>query len=346
MEELVMKKRLLAVVLASLMAFSVSGNVSAEWKRDDASNWSWSENGSLQVGWKYIEGKWYYFNKDGIMKTGWERITNDWYYFNKEGKMQTSWCLIDGSWYFFSESGKMVSGWLQQEPDKFDPFEDNYWYYLLPDGRMATGWQTIDGTRYYFYKDGKLATNTIVDGYGMDSLGKATLIVRTTSENGQYKSIDELINKWNKEYQRVDTPFGEANFYFEYSENTWAIVPYDYRIFTDWEGFSPYDIENSIKYTKSEKNEMINLLKNIQQNVALDVAQYLPQKKVCGGFCTGFYKYPTLEVDYTIIRFLTWQNYREPISGDPEYADIEQIYNNSYLDRFRWSRYDHYDFLN
>ena len=45
MEELVMKKRLLAVVLASLMAFSVSGNVSAEWKRDDASNWSWSENG-------------------------------------------------------------------------------------------------------------------------------------------------------------------------------------------------------------------------------------------------------------------------------------------------------------
>lgn len=147
MEELVMKKRLLAVVLASLMAFSVSGNVSAEWKRDDASNWSWSENGSLQIGWKYIEGKWYYFNKDGIMKTGWILDGDTWYYLEPNGGMKTGWLLYEGSWY-----------------------------YLNPNGAMAKGWQWINNSWYYFKLTGEMASDEVIDGYKLTSSGEAVKI--------------------------------------------------------------------------------------------------------------------------------------------------------------------------
>ena len=149
MEELVMKKRLLAVVLASLMAFSVSGNVSAEWKRDDASNWSWSENGSLQVGWKYIEGKWYYFNKDGIMKTGWILDGDTWYYLEPNGAMKTGWLLYEGSWYYLNPNGVMAKGWI---------LDGGAWYYLGSNGVMKTGWQYINQSWYYLSGNGQMQT--------------------------------------------------------------------------------------------------------------------------------------------------------------------------------------------
>lgn len=353
-----MKKKILAMLLAMAVAFSVPMSASAAWRKDSAGHWQWWRNGSKQTGWQdvywsgydskgvfYWHSGWYYFDTSGNMVTGWKFLSNKWYYLNSDGKMQTGWKFLDGNWYYFDKSGAMHTGWLKEPLLGFDKDDDCEWYYLFSDGKMAKGWQTIGGNRYYLHSDGKMAKEVFIDGYWFDSSGKA---VERKQENDddikKYTSIDDLIDKWNKEYRKVSTPFGDVKLTFEYSENQYGNTAYDYRIYTGWSGFSPYDIKYSNKYTDSQKSEMKEILKTIQEEVAMDVFKYLPGKKVKGGYHTGFYEYPTLQVGYTAIRFLSWENYTELSYTDPAYS-LDKVYQNAKVDRLHWIKYvDDYDF--
>lgn len=93
--------------------------------------------------WYMIEGKWYYFNADGYMATGWQQLDGRWYYLGGNGVMMTGWQQIDGSWYYFYSDGAMAVGWVETSPGR--------WYYLGGDGRMLS--------------------DTVVDGYRLDSSG-------------------------------------------------------------------------------------------------------------------------------------------------------------------------------
>lgn len=70
------------------------------------------------------------------------------------------WEQIDGKWYHF-DNRRMQTGWINI----------GEWYYLGADGAMKTGWINDGGKEYYLEPSGVLATDTIVDGYYVDSNG-------------------------------------------------------------------------------------------------------------------------------------------------------------------------------
>ncbi|WHE87571.1 IdeS/Mac family cysteine endopeptidase [Lachnoanaerobaculum gingivalis] len=110
---------------------------------------------------------------------GWKLENNNWKYY-KENKTLKAWQQINNNWYFFNEDGSLKTGWLQDA--------SNNWYFLDSskngnEGVLLSGWQWIDGYCYYFEgnnKDsfGRMYSNTVVEGYKLDSTG------RWTNENG------------------------------------------------------------------------------------------------------------------------------------------------------------------
>ena len=162
-------KKLLACVLAAVMAASAAPmTASAAWNFDSG-KWSWTENGAeatgwrfiegnwyyfdgngdMATGWRYIGGKWYYMNQSGAMTTGWQNVGGVWYYMNPAGDMATGWKAIDGRWFHLGASGAMTTGWLQ---------ENGNWYYLDSWGPMATGWRLVNNTWYYMDSTGAMET--------------------------------------------------------------------------------------------------------------------------------------------------------------------------------------------
>jgi len=74
-----------------------------------------------------------------------------------------NWYLSNGSWYFLKNIGIYATGWNTI---------DNHWYYLGSNGAMKIGWIYYNGKWYYCYPvSGDMATNTIIDGYRVDSSG-------------------------------------------------------------------------------------------------------------------------------------------------------------------------------
>ena len=99
---------------------------------------------SSKEGWINTNGIWYLY-KNGIMQTGWLNDNGIWYYLNENGSMATSWYKVDSNWYYSNSNGVMQTGWLN----------DN-------------------GTWYYLNSSGEMVTNTIIDGWKIDSNGIAT----------------------------------------------------------------------------------------------------------------------------------------------------------------------------
>jgi glucan-binding YG repeat protein len=74
-----------------------------------------------------------------------------------------NWYFTKGSWYFLENIGIYATGWN---------VIDNQCYCLGSDGAMQTGWIDCNGKWYYCYPgSGDMATNSIIDGYRVDSTG-------------------------------------------------------------------------------------------------------------------------------------------------------------------------------
>lgn len=120
-----------------------------------------------QNGWVNASGEWYYY-KDNQIAKGWLQDNNSWYLLDSnDGHMLKEWQQINGTWYYLDPVyGYMRTNWQQI---------NGAWYYLDPTyGYMRTSWQQIGGTWYYFYSSGAMATNTVIDGWKIDSNGVAT----------------------------------------------------------------------------------------------------------------------------------------------------------------------------
>lgn len=92
--------------------------------------------------WKQNSDNSWSWNENGIdAYYGWEKINDKWYYFDNK---------------------KMQTGWLNRV---------NF-YYLGADGAMKTGWINEGGINYYLKSDGVLATDTVIDGYYVNSKGE------------------------------------------------------------------------------------------------------------------------------------------------------------------------------
>ncbi len=97
-------------------------------------------------------------------KEGWINTNGIWYFY-KNGIMQTGWLNDNGIWYYLNENGSMATGWYKV---------DSNWYYSNSNGVMQTGWLNDNGTWYYLNSSGEMVTNTIIDGWKIDSNGIAT----------------------------------------------------------------------------------------------------------------------------------------------------------------------------
>jgi hypothetical protein len=154
--------------------------------------------------------------------------------------------------------------------------------------------------------------------------------------------VYELEQYLNDEYSVLYTPAGMWDLTHEITKNNNILFFEDYWIKTDWNpvtGLSPYDLTYSISISESDRIETQELLTQLQKEVAYLSMKALPEKKIRGGYYSGFYKYPHLNVGYESISFISWNNYSIPDDFNANYYD-------SMIDGFKWnSKYDDYSDL-
>ncbi len=151
--------------------------------------------------------------------------------------------------------------------------------------------------------------------------------------------VSELLSYLQENYSRIETPAGTWLLTFNITENDSSIFTTDYYLYIDWnpvQGLDPYELKYSIKISDEDRIKTMEILTQLQKEIASVAFQALPDKKIEGAFYSGFYKYPHLKVGYESIRFLTWTNY-EPYYGD---------YEDSKITGFHWyGSNDDYDFV-
>jgi len=171
-----------------------------------------------------------------------------------------------------------------------------------------------------------------------------TIDLNNVDKNLNIKTTKNLLSYYNTKMKTLDTPMGKWQFEFKILDNDDTMMPYDFWIQTEWTKgkLSPYDIEYSLNYTDEQKAETIKLLQEFQMKVAETAMYYFPDKKIQGGFYWGYYRYPTLRVDYQTVRFFSWQNFGFDIN---KILDTGGLYHKTKLDVFRWTpKHDDYDF--
>lgn len=150
-------------------------------------------------------------------------------------------------------------------------------------------------------------------------------------------SGDEIQKYLNKTYSSIDTPMGKITLTHSVYSNTLSALPYDYSIETIWTPIDlPNNIQYSIEYSYNDKLATVEALKQVQTSIYNDLSNLCPNKKIQGGYCISYYKYPTIKSGYTSIDFLSWVNY------SPLFSD----YYSSSVSSFSWKTTDDYDFIN
>ena len=164
-----------------------------------------------------------------------------------------------------------------------------------------------------------------------DSETNTVLITSSASNNQAANNSDNIQNKndsntsydlsttdgmadyINQEMGTISTPFGDFKAKVTISENTSSMFPQDYEVRTECY-FPWYDLKYSIKYTDEQKEEAISKLRSYQVDVYDLVSQYLPDKKLMGGYYLGYYKYPNTKVGYEATRVFYWRNFTDGIT--------------------------------
>lgn len=167
MKKTYLSKIVSAVVVASTITTLLPLGVSAQWKQNSDSTWSYVEGNQNIEGWKKISDIWYYFNSNGKMNTGWLCDSGKWYYNNDSGVMQTGWIEDNGMWYYLDTTGSMQTGWIK---------DNGKWYYADNTGAMQTGVIKIDKKTYCLNNSGEMVVGSIKIGdkqYTFDSNGQA-----------------------------------------------------------------------------------------------------------------------------------------------------------------------------
>lgn len=129
MKKASLKKLVSAVAVAVTITTLLPLGVSAQWRQNTDSTWSYMEENTMANGWKTISDTWYYFNSNGKMNTGWICDNGTWYYNNNSGAMEKGWIKDNETWYYLDNTGAMKTGWIK---------DDGKWYYLDSAGAMQT----------------------------------------------------------------------------------------------------------------------------------------------------------------------------------------------------------------
>ena len=149
-----LKKKLSAIVLASMMLLSSTGFVFANEEINDLETVQIEENVERTsingAGWIKRGGSFYYNNESGKAITGWKVIDGNNYYFNKDGKMADGWTEINRRTYYFSKEKGMHTDIQTLENGKTYNFGKN--------GFVGESIVRQNGKILYFNERGKLTS--------------------------------------------------------------------------------------------------------------------------------------------------------------------------------------------
>lgn len=320
----------LILVSISLLGFS-SVSANAEWKQNSNGKWNYLlDNGSiLKNTWLYDKNsnQWCHLDENGIRTTGWFQDKGNWYYLKDNGEMATN-TTIDG--YKIGSNGV----WIQNNTIN------------------NTTSKVVNNTNNGIINNGGNNVN-IINNY--NNYGVINTNVNNNQENYSYnnqnnnntipsiKTASDLQNYLNKNYSSLNTPIGILDFNIIVRENDDNMFPYDFEINTDWgniedskynlDYFNPSDLNDSIKITDEDKESTKELLKKYQKNISEIAIKSFPDKKIKGGFYSGFYKYKYLRTGYGSVQFYSWKNYDLDLSS---YKYYNEQYKHSTLSEFNW----------
>jgi len=205
-------KRLLAMVMASLIAFSPTVSSAAAkngWFRNKT---VYYVNGVKTTGLKKISGKYYFFNTKGkVVKAKWKTVNGKKYYFQKStGAAVTGVHKINGKSYLFRKNGTLTGtglatyngkkylvkkGIVQIGLNKYK----GYQYYGTRKG-LKSGWVTVGDKEYYFNPQTfQMVKKKWIDGKYLGEHGYVT----KREENNSHETENEngsMDYAWSKSY--------------------------------------------------------------------------------------------------------------------------------------------------
>jgi len=234
----------------------------------------------------------------------WKSDSQGWW--NTEGNSYSvGWKQIDSKWYYFDKSGYMVTN---TEINGYKIDNNGVWNQNTTNNINSNN-SIINNINNGQIINNNIQTNTVNN----NSSGN------TNTSN--VESLSDLQDSLNTKYNTLDTPIGKLKFKFTIDTDKLGISDYDCWVQTDFGEitnspyeitfFSPYLLEYSTKISDNDKEKTKELLRNYQKYIgeAFISGCSKNNKKVMGGFYTGFYKYPNLKVGYESTKFLTWRNY-------------------------------------
>lgn len=145
-------------------------------------------------------------------------------------------------------------------------------------------------------------------------------------------SAHDIQNYLNQKYSTLTTSAGKTNFTFNVLENTTVYQNYDYNIWTEYDLGFFMDIKSSISLTQEQKENAKAELRAFQKQIADDLIEKLPDKKLEGSYHYSYYKYQYIKEGLTIIRSYEWSNYDYTFT-----ADLMEQYSSSYITSFHWT---------
>ena len=177
----------------------VAKNSKGWWRIEDGKvNFGFRGFAQNHNGWWYLTGGKVQFNTDGVIKGTVNGQQAWWYVDGGQVKLNYNGIGVNNNGAWLIENGKVNFGFTGKKTF-------NGLTYTFTNGRTydyQDGWVTVNGASYYF-RDGVRLTNTVADGYKLDSQGRSTtrdmvrsLVASCTTENMSNSQKIQAIWNW------------------------------------------------------------------------------------------------------------------------------------------------------
>lgn len=146
-----MKKKMIAMVLAAVLAAGPAQGVYAENADAAASTTVTEVQQKVQPGWVKVKKSYRWRQEDGsyLNTPGWVTLEGKTYYLKKDGTRYTGFLTLNGKKYYLNPS--LTYGFRRVNGKRY--------YFDWATGAARTGWQTVKKKTRYFLKAGNMASS-------------------------------------------------------------------------------------------------------------------------------------------------------------------------------------------
>ena len=168
--------------------------------------------------------------------------------------------------------------------------------------------------------------------YGQEKTKESLNLTESNTDSSENKQSKQIIQRTSQEYDFTSTSGIEHYLYenyptlntscgmwqFTYIVSDYGYFSEDYNIDLKYDDFYKMkDIQTGIDYfhvdnlhyTDTDREETKEQLKAFMKEIATDLMDKIPDKKLTGSYNESHYKYPKLRMDHIISNYCTWANY-------------------------------------